>query len=87
MYKLTRPALAVAVALLFVIPQGSASVFALAVACSLSKTQKRIVISTGGGAFAAVVERPPHFAFVFAIVVSCLSSRRDQSSPLPPPSV
>jgi hypothetical protein len=28
------------------------------------------VISTGGGAFAAVAERPPHFAFAFAVALA-----------------
>jgi tRNA pseudouridine38-40 synthase len=35
------------------------------------KPTQRIVISTGGGAFVAVVERPPHFVFAVVLAVAC----------------
>jgi hypothetical protein len=54
--------------LLFVIPQGSAFVFAVAVTvvCSTPATN---VISTEGGAFAAAVERSLYLALAITIFI------------------
>jgi hypothetical protein len=65
--------------LLIVIPQGSA------VAVAVLITYTRTVISTGGGAFAAAVERPPHFALALILFPKNTSKKACQAPKLRKP--
>jgi hypothetical protein len=78
-HKLSHIAFAVAVVLVLTL----AVAVAVAVVCSTLSTQKNYVISTEGGAFAAAVERPPHFVFALAVALAVASALAAPASRYP----